>query len=330
MNTPLISIIVPVYNAGKYLEKCIESIINQTYKNIELILVNDGSTDNSKEICDKYAGFDNRVIVIHKANSGVSDTRNKGIDISKGEYIGFVDADDYIDEKMYEIMMSSIIDKSVDICACGYFIEDINDETKKITKALQESVIYNGEKEILSAYYRKDLYTGIADGNWNKLIKREAILDERYLNYTYAEDIEFQCRVFRRAKNLMCISDVLYHHTVNPEGASSTKYNDKTLQLIEVTDKQVEYVKDKYPELSEMVYAFRLTWLMVLFQVIIADKPINKNALNKVSEIIKAEYVHYKKNRYAKRLDMYYMNSLKMNVPKLAYDFRNFILKIKK
>ncbi len=128
----------------------------------------------------------------------------------------------------------------------------------------------------------------------------------------------------------MCISDVLYHHTVNPEGASSTKYNDKTLQLIEVTDKQVEYVKDKYPELSEMVYAFRLTWLMVLFQVIIADKPINKNALNKVSEIIKAEYVYYKKNRYAKRLDMYYMNSLKMNVPKLAYDFRNFILKIKK
>ena len=103
-----VSIIVPIYNVEKYLSKCIESILSQTYKNIEIILVDDGSPDNSPQICDEYAKKDDRIIVIHKANGGVSSARNAGIDIATGKYIGFVDPDDYIENNMYELMVNKI------------------------------------------------------------------------------------------------------------------------------------------------------------------------------------------------------------------------------
>ena len=105
----LISIIIPVYNVEKYLEDCLNSVVNQTYKNLEIILIDDGSTDNSGKICDLYAKKDNRIVVIHKENAGVSSARNVGLKIAKGLYIGFVDPDDYIAEDMYEILYQNII-----------------------------------------------------------------------------------------------------------------------------------------------------------------------------------------------------------------------------
>ena len=104
----LISVIVPVYNVEEYVEKCVLSIINQTYKNLEIILVDDGSTDNSGKICDEIAIKDNRIKVIHKKNGGLSDARNVGIDIAKGDYLGFVDSDDYIDPDMYSILLNNM------------------------------------------------------------------------------------------------------------------------------------------------------------------------------------------------------------------------------
>ena len=102
-----ISIIIPVYNVEKYLRRCLNSIINQTYKDIEIILVDDGSTDNSGKICDEYKEKDNRIVVIHKENGGLSDARNAGIDIAKGKYIGFIDSDDFADIRMYEIIYNN-------------------------------------------------------------------------------------------------------------------------------------------------------------------------------------------------------------------------------
>lgn len=110
-----ISIIVPIYNVEKYLPQCLDSIINQTYKNLEIILIDDGSTDNSGKICDKYKLLDNRIIVIHKSNGGLSDARNTGINIATGDYISFVDADDFIDKNMYTILFQKINTTNADI-----------------------------------------------------------------------------------------------------------------------------------------------------------------------------------------------------------------------
>ena len=117
---PIISIIVPIYNVGKYLPKCIESILNQTFKNFELILVNDGSTDNSGVVCDDYEKKDTRIKIIHKSNGGVSSARNAGLYVAKGEYIGFVDPDDYIDKNMYEKLYRLCIDNNSDIAICRF------------------------------------------------------------------------------------------------------------------------------------------------------------------------------------------------------------------
>ena len=119
-NRPIISIIVPVYNVESYLERCINSILNQTFKNFELILVDDGSTDKSGEICDSFAGYDKRIRVIHKKNGGLSSARNVGLDVSIGKYIGFVDSDDWIDEFMYEKLYRNMIKTKSDIVICNF------------------------------------------------------------------------------------------------------------------------------------------------------------------------------------------------------------------
>lgn len=128
----LISIIIPVYNVEKYLEECIESCINQTYKNIEIILINDGSTDKSLEICQKYANIDNRIIVKSIPNSGVTHARNVGIGLSKGDYITFIDSDDFVDRNFCEVLLKPFLNKKIDIVRLkDAYIQNIYGEYKK-------------------------------------------------------------------------------------------------------------------------------------------------------------------------------------------------------
>ena len=128
-----ISVIVPVYNVEKYLDKCVESIVNQTYKNLEIILVDDGSTDSCPEICDEWAKKDNRIKVIHKPNGGLSSARNAGMDSMTGSYIQFVDSDDYIKSNMIEVMYGNIIKGDYDVCVCNYSFIDESDNVISAT-----------------------------------------------------------------------------------------------------------------------------------------------------------------------------------------------------
>ena len=138
----LISVIVPIYNSEKYLPKCIESILSQTYKNLELILINDGSTDNSLNICNYYKSLDNRIIVIDKPNEGVSATRNLGIKIAKGDYLGFVDSDDYIEDNMYEVLLTQIETDKSQICVMtSYTVNSL----KKCPSLYKKGIISGNE-----------------------------------------------------------------------------------------------------------------------------------------------------------------------------------------
>ena len=128
---PLISIIVPVYNTEMYLDKCVTSLINQTYRNIEIILVDDGSTDNSGKMCDSYAQKDNRIKVIHQTNAEVGAARNVGLKNVSGQYIGFVDSDDYVEHDMYEVLLKTLLQNNVSIVSCSYFYEKQSDFTIK-------------------------------------------------------------------------------------------------------------------------------------------------------------------------------------------------------
>ena len=140
----VVSVIVPVYNVEQYIRKCIESILNQTYNKMEIILVDDGSTDNSGIICDEYSKRDKRIKVIHKINGGLSDARNAGLDICTGDYIVFVDSDDYIKNNMIEMLHKDILEKRADISVCSYFFDNDgnikrkNISTEKFVTAGQE------------------------------------------------------------------------------------------------------------------------------------------------------------------------------------------------
>ena len=168
----LISVIVPVYNVESYVAECIESIQNQTYMNLEIILVNDGSTDNSGDICDQYATYDERIKVIHKENAGVSAARNTGIEAANGDYIAFVDSDDYIAPNMYEDMLRILKENDLDILECtafrdkgGEIIEGCNDGSLEI---------FNRDEALKMAMY--DCFVAV----WSQLYKRSAIDDVRF------------------------------------------------------------------------------------------------------------------------------------------------------
>lgn len=141
MGNPLISIIVPVYNVEKYINKCVESIIAQTYGNLEIILVDDGSTDNCSEMCDEWARKDPRIRVIHKKNGGASAARNSGLDVAKGDYIGFVDSDDYIEENMYEELLCALKESDKKISCCYSFVVYDDEEVKKIQNKSNNKVL---------------------------------------------------------------------------------------------------------------------------------------------------------------------------------------------
>ena len=166
MEKPLISIIIPVYKVEKYLEKCIKSVLDQTYKNLQIILVDDGSPDNCGNICDDYARVDNRIEVIHKANGGLSDARNVGLKAARGEYIGFVDSDDYVSNEMFENLYNTLISNDVDVAICNFYI--VIDDKNIIKNADNGVEIYN-KLEILKEIL---LDKKIQSYAWNKLYKR--------------------------------------------------------------------------------------------------------------------------------------------------------------
>ena len=176
MKNKTISVIIPVYKVEEYLPKCLDSVINQTYKNIEIILVNDGSPDKSGVICDMYAGMDNRITVIHKQNEGVAKARNDALDIAKGDYIGFVDSDDWIEPDMFEFLMNNLIKYDADISMCG---ETVYENGKIISSKS------NGSVSILDQDGAKKLTVkgGSMGLIWNKIYKKSILENVRFSSH---------------------------------------------------------------------------------------------------------------------------------------------------
>ena len=202
----LISIIVPVYNIEKYLQKCIKSIINQTYKNIEIILVDDGSKDNSGKICDEFKQIDNRIKVIHKENGGLSDARNAGLKIAKGEYIGFVDSDDYIAQDMFETLYKLAKENNADISIVSFY-EIYNGKVIGVRdfKSLEEMDKIEAMKELL-------IDTKIQSYAWNKLFKKELFENIEFPTNKNFEDIATTLLLFEKANKVMLLEDPKYYY----------------------------------------------------------------------------------------------------------------------
>lgn len=211
----LISVIIPVYNVENYLEKCIQSLMNQTYKEIEIILIDDGSTDSSGIICDKLAHKDKRIVVKHIKNSGVSNARNVGLNISKGDYIGFVDPDDFVASEMYEKMMNKIKENNYDIVCCNNYYG--TPKNYKINMPLKKDIIMNNLE--YQEFCLK--YGGTV---WNRIYKKKLIATTKFSSKIFVlEDLLFNLEISNQKIKTYYINEPYYYYYINTEGALRKK-----------------------------------------------------------------------------------------------------------
>lgn len=241
----LISIIIPVYKVEKYLEKCINSIIGQTYTNLQIILVDDGSPDNSGKICDKYAKKDSRVEVIHKSNGGLSEARNSGIERAKGKYIGFVDSDDYIKEDMYEVLYNLITRFQADVSICNLY-DVVGDEKniRNINEGIKEYNRIDILKEVL-------MDKNIQSYAWNKLYKKELFDNIKYPIGRKYEDIGTTFYVLEQCKKVVVTGSAEYFYLKREDSLVSDVTESTILDYIDLIIDRYLYVKNNIKELEK-------------------------------------------------------------------------------
>lgn len=263
MNEIKISIIVPVYKVEEYLSKCINSILKQTFDEFELILVDDGSPDRCGEICDNYAKQDKRIKVIHKNNEGLSAARNSGINIAKGKYIAFVDSDDYINERMYEILYSNALKYDSDITICKYkeVLEDSIID-KNIKLQLNKEILEFNNVQALNELYKEDtLQFTVA---WNKLYKRNIFSDLRY-DYGMIHEDEFIIhKLLYKSQKTIYIPVELYYYFQRENSIMKSNFNIKRLDIIYALNYRAKFFKEK--GLQELEYKAQKIYIYYFFK----------------------------------------------------------------
>ena len=222
----LISVIVPVYKVEPLLAKCIDSICAQTYQNLEIILVDDGSPDNCGAICDEYAEKDNRIRVIHQQNAGLAGARNSGLEIANGDYIGYVDSDDHIAPDMYEILLKNIEETGADIAICGRYMEF---ESGKLVR-----MFHYPDRQVMDSHEavkRFLLSDGFDAAAWDKLYRKEIWEDMRYPLHYVSEDVPVTSRLLAKAKKVVHCGSPLYYYFQRAGSLSHAAFNEKSAGL---------------------------------------------------------------------------------------------------
>lgn len=237
---PLISIIVPVYNVKNYLEKCLQSICGQTYKNLEIILIDDGSSDGSGELCNLFAQRDGRIKVIHQANAGQSAARNRGLDIAQGEYFGFVDSDDWIEPDMYEFLYHLLKENEADISICSHYRDKGGKSVAKYASG--ERFVFTRDEAIRALAVDKHVRNYMVD----KLFKRSLFAGIVFPVNRVFEDLAICYRVFYGAEKIVMQDTPKYHYMIREGSTMQSKYNpQKEYQLFLAVCEQNDFILEK-------------------------------------------------------------------------------------
>lgn len=279
-----ISIIVPVYNVERYLSKCVDSILNQTFTDFELILIDDGSTDNSGKICDEYSEKDERIKVIHKENEGLSSARNAGIDIAVGKCLGFVDSDDYIEKDMYEILYRDICQDGVDIAICGFY-NQYKDKCYE-DKYILEKCVLDAEEAFKLALMSR----GISLSAVNKLYRKEIFKGKKFpLGKTYEDAFLVPELIISSNKiSYNPVAKYYYVHRANSITTNEFRPSDFS-HPIEAYKKHLEFVRKEYPHLeNEALFRYIWSYMLVFDKMSLADNHVEektyKHVLNKIRQ----------------------------------------------
>jgi len=261
-----ISVIVPVYKVEKYLHRCVESIQKQTHKNLEIILIDDGSPDNCGDMCDELSKIDSRIKVVHKKNGGLASARNAGYDVATGDYISCIDSDDWIEPTMYEDMLRAMLKNDADISRCGY-ISEYGYKSEVILPNNIEEVV--SQEEYLAQTVRGGAFNGVV---WNKIFKKSVLGELRHdETIKYAEDIPLIYEISKRVNKCVYVKKAFYHYIKNNSGSINA----------------TAYGLNEYPYLAEKIfkeqvvgstaYYNALDWLQLAVSAYLHNEIQNKN-----------------------------------------------------
>ena len=276
----LISVIIPVFNIENYIAKCIESVMDQSYSNLEIIIIDDGSTDGSSKICDEYSKKDGRIQVIHQKNVGLSGARNNGIKLSKGDYIAFLDGDDYIEKDMYELLYKNIKSNNADISICEYVF---NDDNTKFKGKKHEINIFNNQEAIRRLLYDEEINSYA----WNKLYSRKLFENIKYPLGKKFEDIGTTYLLIDKAKKIIYDNSTKYHYIVRTNSITKTYSSSNLNDYMEMVNNMLNYIAVKYPELKEVVDTTLVKYCINFHTQCVKGRLIENYNSNDMKEIYK-------------------------------------------
>jgi len=286
MNNSKVSIIVPVYNVKDYLCRCIDSILKQTYENLEIILVDDGSNDGSSNLCDMYKKKDHRILVIHKENGGLSDARNAGIKQSTGRFIMFIDSDDYVDENIVNTLYNNILSTGSDISICSYY--SVKNGLKSSPHFSKKEFVVKDKDKFYNLYNE---YSGVTVSSCMKLYKSEIFDHLTFSKGTIHEDEIIILDVLKKSSKVSYILEPLYYYEMR-DGSITKKFDIRKLDVLPYMDKRIDYFKSlNDSSLVEMTKYKKLYIKLLLIEDYYTYKVKNKEheVLKTVKKGIKLE-----------------------------------------
>ena len=285
----LISVIIPAYNVEKYIAKCIESLLAQTYKNMELIFVDDGSTDATGKICDQYAANDRRIQVIHQENQGVSSARNKALEIASGQYVGFCDADDWIEEDMYEYLYHLIKANQAEIATCGAWME-YTERTYTIGCAKRDGMVFHREQAIAELHRRRNMCDWMCCKLFSVALLKDVWFDGML---QICEDYVFQCDVFERCNRVVCGSIAKYHYRQRKDSACNSGYSEGYERGFDAVCRYTDQYIKLYPKYRKSFVCWYMLEAMGVITAMIKGGNVNKVRLQEIQKMIREHLLEY-------------------------------------
>lgn len=316
-----VSVIVPVYNTEKYLRKCLDSLINQTLKDIEIIIVNDGSPDNSQKIIDEYSNKYSHIIKAYKKeNGGLSDARNYGIKKASGDYIGFIDSDDFAEKNMFEELYLKAVSQNFDMVVCD--IKYIFDSNSNIVSSLVNDDVFTLDD-------KKRQMINIYPAVWNKIYKKDLFKKIHFKKNVWYEDVDFLYRLFPFLKKIGVVKKALVNY-VQREGAITHTFNNKVYDYIDNWNGIIDFYKkeglyDKYYDELEFCY-IRYIYMTFIKTATNFDKNNYKIACKVAKNNVLSHFPKYRKNKYLKGVASIYLKYFNFLFTSIIY----FVFKFRK
>lgn len=281
----LISVIIPAYNVEKYIDRCMETVVGQTYKNLEIILVDDGATDSTPALCDNWAKKDSRINVIHKDNGGLSNARNVGLEHATGDYIAFIDSDDWIELDMYEYLLNLIKSYGVEVAFCDF----VRKKSKSKISNKREQVVIRKDRDLDRYFYRIDGGKS-SYAVWCGLYKADAIKGIKFIEKEINEDVLFRYEVYKNVRSIVFSNQCKYNYFVNSEGITMGSLSKKDFSLFRIWDYIVEQEMDGSNYEWAKLNRIRATYTLYVKGLISGNKDVEKEILSCWKDEIKDNY----------------------------------------